>query len=48
MTEIDFWNLAGRAGRQGKEFQGNIICIDTEHTNVCKTSVPFERKKIFN
>jgi hypothetical protein len=24
----DFWNLAGRAGRWGKEFQGNIICID--------------------
>lgn len=45
MTEIDFWNLAGRAGRQGKEFQGNIICIDTENNNVWKTSVPFERKK---
>ncbi|GAA4724187.1 DEAD/DEAH box helicase [Brevibacillus fulvus] len=28
MSEIDFWNLAGRAGRQGKEFQGNVICID--------------------
>lgn len=28
MGEIDFWNLAGRAGRQGKEFQGNVICID--------------------
>jgi superfamily II DNA/RNA helicase len=24
----DFWNLAGRAGRWGKEFQGNIFCID--------------------
>lgn len=23
----DFWNLAGRAGRWGKEFSGNIICI---------------------
>lgn len=29
MNAVDFWNLAGRAGRQGKEFQGNIICIDT-------------------
>lgn len=28
MTNADFWNLAGRAGRWGKEFQGNIICID--------------------
>ncbi|WP_181068021.1 DEAD/DEAH box helicase [Rathayibacter sp. AY1A7] len=27
----DFWNLAGRAGRWGKEFQGNIICIDTDN-----------------
>jgi superfamily II RNA helicase len=24
----DFWNLAGRAGRWGKEFSGNIICIE--------------------
>lgn len=30
MTEADFWNLAGRAGRLKKEFQGNIICIDPE------------------
>ncbi len=28
LTETDFWNLAGRAGRWGKEFSGNIICID--------------------
>ena len=25
-TEIDFWNLAGRAGRLAKELAGNIIC----------------------
>lgn len=24
----DFWNLAGRAGRMGKEFSGNIFLID--------------------
>lgn len=30
MSEADFWNLAGRAGRWGKEFQGNIVCIDTD------------------
>lgn len=28
MTLPDFWNLAGRAGRWGKEFQGNIVCVD--------------------
>ncbi|MFK4581574.1 replicative superfamily II helicase [Bradyrhizobium ottawaense] len=28
MKPEDFWNLAGRAGRWGKEFQGNIFCID--------------------
>lgn len=32
MTPADFWNLAGRAGRWGKEFQGNIICIDPRDT----------------
>jgi helicase-like:DEAD/DEAH box helicase-like len=29
MTPFDFWNLAGRAGRWGAEFAGNIICIAT-------------------
>ena len=29
MTAADFWNLAGRAGRWGQEFAGNIVCIDT-------------------
>jgi helicase-like:DEAD/DEAH box helicase-like len=29
MQMSDFWNLAGRAGRWGKEFQGNVFCIDT-------------------
>lgn len=28
MSMADFWNLAGRAGRWGKEFQGNIFCVD--------------------
>jgi len=31
MSEIDFWNMAGRAGRLGKEFQGNIICVDPDN-----------------
>jgi hypothetical protein len=29
MTLPDFWNLAGRAGRWGKEFRGNVVCVDT-------------------
>ncbi|WP_050418886.1 DEAD/DEAH box helicase [Bradyrhizobium tropiciagri] len=32
MKPEDFWNLAGRAGRWGKEFQGNIFCIDPLHS----------------
>lgn len=28
ITSIDFWNLAGRAGRLGKEFEGNVFLID--------------------
>jgi hypothetical protein len=28
MSAEDFWNLAGRAGRWGREFQGNIVCVD--------------------
>jgi hypothetical protein len=32
MQPADFWNLAGRAGRWGKEFQGNIVCIDPRDT----------------
>jgi plasmid stabilization system protein ParE len=30
MSIPDFWNLAGRAGRWGVEFQGNILCVDTD------------------
>lgn len=30
LKESDFWNLAGRAGRWGTEFQGNVVCIDTD------------------
>lgn len=29
-TDIDFWNLAGRAGRLTKELSGNIICTKIE------------------
>jgi hypothetical protein len=34
MSLPDFWNLAGRAGRWGQEFQGNIICIDATDESV--------------
>jgi len=30
LEPIDFWNLAGRAGRLAKEFSGNIVCIKDE------------------
>lgn len=43
LTEVDFWNLAGRAGRQGKEFQGNIVCIDTKDEKVWKNGI-YSRK----
>lgn len=28
ISPIEFWNLAGRAGRLGKEFEGNVFLID--------------------
>ena len=40
MDGPDFWNLAGRAGRWGNEFQGNIICIDTQSANAWPDGVP--------
>ena len=30
LNQTDFWNLAGRAGRWGKEFDGNVICIEPQ------------------
>lgn len=45
LNEIDFWNLAGRAGRQGKEFQGNVICIDPNVDRVWTAPPPRFRKK---
>ncbi|PDT01608.1 DEAD/DEAH box helicase [Rhizobium chutanense] len=40
MEPQDFWNLAGRAGRWGDEFQGNIICIDASDDAIWPTGVP--------
>lgn len=28
MKGLDFWNLAGRAGRLGYEYYGNVFCIN--------------------
>lgn len=33
INSVDFWNLAGRAGRLGKEFEGNVFLINYEHWN---------------
>jgi len=30
IDKLSFWNLAGRAGRMGNDFSGNIICINVE------------------
>jgi hypothetical protein len=40
MEAHDFWNLAGRAGRWGHDFQGNIICIDTKNKSAWPEGVP--------
>jgi len=40
MEAHDFWNLAGRAGRWGSEFQGNIICVDPADTDAWPSGVP--------
>jgi hypothetical protein len=34
MSVEDFWNLAGRAGRWGREFQGNVVCVDARRANL--------------
>lgn len=30
LSQIDFWNLSGRAGRLSRELEGNIFCIQHE------------------
>jgi len=34
LNQNDFWNLAGRAGRWGKEFSGNIICVEPSNWEI--------------
>ncbi len=43
MNASDFWNLAGRAGRWGKEFQGNVVCVDARRDNVWKNGAPVNK-----
>lgn len=45
MNKEDFWNLAGRAGRWGKEFQGNIFCIDVDNPKIWPYGVPRAREE---
>ncbi len=33
MSDIDFWNLAGRAGRLRKDISGNIFCVNLYNQN---------------
>lgn len=42
---IDFWNLAGRAGRLKHELSGNILCIKESATDWKKHSDLLENKK---
>ncbi|MEP7736993.1 DEAD/DEAH box helicase [Nocardioides sp. 31GB23] len=44
LREGDFWNLAGRAGRWGKEFEGNVVCIDTDDESLWP-NLPRVRKR---
>lgn len=49
-TDVDFWNLAGRAGRLSKELSGNIICVrlDSNKWNVKESDMDMIRKKVIN
>jgi superfamily II DNA/RNA helicase len=40
MQPHDFWNLAGRAGRWGQDFHGNIVCVDVNQPHLWPGGVP--------
>ena len=40
MSPHDFWNLAGRAGRWGQDFHGNIVCVDPNKASAWPNGVP--------
>lgn len=43
LRPIDFWNLAGRAGRLAKELQGNVFCV--KHDDVSWDKPSFFKEK---
>lgn len=43
LKPIDFWNLAGRAGRLAKELQGNVFCVKHEKSGWKKPSFFIEK-----
>src|SRR5690606_35056405 len=45
-TPIDFWNLAGRAGRLNQELSGNIFCIRDNEREWKKTDVLEKKAEI--
>jgi hypothetical protein len=45
MEAQDFWNLAGRAGRWGKEFHGHIVCVDAGNQDLWDGGAPTHRVK---
>ncbi len=49
-TDVDFWNLAGRAGRLSKELSGNIICVrlDGNKWKVKGNDMEMIRTKVIN
>jgi hypothetical protein len=40
MGAHDFWNLAGRAGRWGSDFHGNIVCVDVHRRDLWPQGPP--------
>ncbi|MBR0683354.1 DEAD/DEAH box helicase [Roseomonas eburnea] len=42
LDPAEFWNLAGRAGRLGKELQGNIFLIDYQDWDIKYVDAPHE------
>lgn len=46
ITKIDFWNLAGRAGRLGYEFYGNIFCVKIKNDMWKNKEIFIEKENI--
>ncbi len=55
LTNLEFWNLSGRAGRMKNDICGNIICIDIKndwyeekYSKKNIENIEFEKHKIFS